>query len=315
MDKPHVLASVIILTKNGEAYLRALLGALAAQKLESGFETVVIDSGSTDCTLDIVSEFPSVRLHAIPPEEFGHGKTRNLGARLAQGEILVYIPQDATPVGDDWLEKLLRPFASHAVAGVYARQLPRAEANAMEKFFLGEAYPASPAIRSLAPGELPMLANCFFSTVSGAVRASVRAQHPFREDIIMSEDQAWAADVLRSGHVLAYAPDACVLHSHPYSVADVFRRNFDSGYSIRQIFDGRTGIPASRALLRLAKAAGHVLRTGSVCDRLRFLPYEAARHAGFLLGVHAERLPLFLRKRFSSLRYFWEPRGGNGNEA
>lgn len=308
-------ASVIILTKNGELYLRALLAALASQKLAGGFETIVIDSGSTDGTLGIVAEFPAVRLHAIPPEEFGHGKTRNLGARLAQGEILVYIPQDATPVGDDWLEKLLRRFADRAVAGVYARQLPRAEANAMEKFFLHETYPASPASRSLAPGELPTLANCFFSTVSGAVRASVWERHPFREDIIMSEDQAWAADVLQSGHVIAYEPCACVLHSHHYGVADVFRRNFDSGYSIRQIFFGRTGISISCALLRLARETGYVLRAGSVCDWLKFLPYEAARHAGFMMGMHAERLPLPVRKRFSSLRYFWDQAAGNRNEA
>lgn len=306
MNENRTLASVIILAKNGEKYLRSLLDALDGQVLEGECEIIVIDSGSVDGTLRIVAEFAGVRLYRIPPEEFGHGRTRNYGASLARGEFLVYIPQDATPIGRHWLESLLRPFGNPKVAGVYARQIPRPEANAMERFFLGETYPAEPETKSLAQSERPTLARCFFSTVSGAVRASVWAQHRFREDIIMSEDQAWAAEVMPAGHAIAYESDACVLHSHQYSIADVFRRNFDSGYSIRQIFSGETGIPFERVLSRLARETVAVLRAGSAADKLRFVPYEVARHAGFALGVHAERLPVSLRKKLSSLRYFWD---------
>lgn len=303
--EPAVLASIIILTKNGDCYLRSLLDGLANQSLAGHAEVILIDSGSQDDTLRIVSEYPEVRLHEIPPEEFGHGKTRNLGARLARGEFLVYIPQDATPVGRDWLEKLLRPFADSNVAGVYSRQVPRPEANVMEKFFLGETYSSRPEVRSLAQGVEASLARCFFSTVSGAVRASVWRSHPFRDEVIMSEDQAWAADVMQSGFAIVYEPDSKVLHSHQYGIADVFRRNFDSGYSIKQIFAGKTGISFQHVISRLAREAKFVLRQGSIGDWLSFIPYEAARHVGFVLGVHAEKLPVSMRRRFSSLRYFW----------
>lgn len=306
MDEHGVLASVVILTKNGERYLHSLLDALFGQKLNGRFEVIVIDSGSRDRTLTIVAEYPDAWLYEILPEEFGHGKTRNLGAELAHGEFLVYIPQDATPVGHDWLEKLLRPFENPAVAGAYARQVPRSDANAMEKFFLGDAYSSTPETRSLASGEDASLARCFFSTVSGAIRASIWACHPFREDIIMSEDQAWANEIMRAGHAVAYAPDSCVLHSHQYGIADVFRRNFDSGYSIKQIYAGRTGIPPWHLITKLMREAVFVLRVGEIGDWLKFLPYEASRYMGFMLGLHAERLPVSMRKRFSSLRYFWE---------
>ncbi|MEW6132015.1 MAG: glycosyltransferase family A protein [Pseudomonadota bacterium] len=306
MNDSRMLASVIILAKNGEKYLFSLLKALDQQVLEGGYEVIVIDSGSVDGTLRVVAEFAGVRLYRIPPEDFGHGRTRNYGASLAQGEFLVYIPQDATPIGRRWLESLLRPFVNPNVAGVYARQIPRPEANAMERFFLGETYPAEPETKSLDQGERPTLARCFFSTVSGAVRASVWAQHRFREDIIMSEDQAWAAQVMAAGQAIAYEPDACVLHSHQYGIVDVFRRNFDSGYSIRQIFSGETGIPFRQVLARLGRESAEVMRSGSMADKLRFVPYEVARHAGFALGVHAEWLPLALRRKLSSLRYFWD---------
>lgn len=300
-----VVASIIILTKNGERYLRSLLDGLLAQSLAKQVEIILIDSGSTDGTLRIVADYPEVRLYEIPPEEFGHGKTRNLGARLARGEFLVYIPQDATPIGLDWLDTLLHPFANPAVAGTYAEQVPRPDASAMERFFLLDTYHPNPEIKSLAPGEEASLARCFFSTVSGAIRASIWASHPFREDIIMSEDQAWAKEVMLAGYSIAYEPRACVLHSHQYGIVDIFRRNFDSGYSIHQIHADKTGIPVWHALARLVKEVAFILRSGRAIDLLRFLPYETARHAGFLLGLRADKLPASIRKKCSNLRYFW----------
>lgn len=310
MHEQNMLASIIILTKNGEQYLRSLLDALGTQIIVGRYEVIVIDSGSKDGTLDIVHEYPEVCLHQILPEEFGHGRTRNLGARLARGEFLVYIPQDATPASRDWLGNLLRPFADPTVAGSYARQLPRPEANAMEKFFLGEAYPSIPETKSLAHGEPASLARCFFSTVSGAIRATVWLKHPFRDDIIMSEDQAWAVDVMQAGHRIAYEPKACVVHSHQYGVAGVFRRNFDSGYSIRQIYSDKTGIPLTQLVRKLSREAAFVIRIGKIADWIKFIPYEVARHAGFMAGMHADSLPMSMRKSLSSLRYYWESESG-----
>jgi rhamnosyltransferase len=303
-----IMASVIVLTKNGEQYLRSLLEGLYCQKGIDRAEVIVIDSGSLDNTLKIVEDFPAIRLVEIPSHEFGHGKTRNLGARLARGEYLVYLPQDATPMGIEWLANLLRPFDNPKVAGVFGRQVAHADASLMERFFLSRTYHERPEVRGLSEGEEVSLAKCFFSTVSGAIRASTWARHAFREDIIMSEDQAWASEVMRDGHSIAYEPTARVLHSHQYGIADIFRRNFDSGYSIWQIFRGATGINPTTALANLASEAIFVARRGSAMDWLMFLPYEMARHAGFWLGLRADRLPGRLNRVCSNLKYFWEQR-------
>ncbi|MEW6689362.1 MAG: glycosyltransferase family 2 protein [Pseudomonadota bacterium] len=300
-----ILASIILLTKNGEKHLRSVLDGLYRQRIAAAAEVIVIDSGSADATLEIVSAYPA-RLTRIRPEEFGHGRTRNLGARLARGRFLVYLPQDATPVGEDWLRALLAPFEDPAVAGVYGRQVPRPEASAMEQFFLLRTYPAQPEMRALGRGEDASLARCFFSTVGGAIRASLWRRHPFDESVIMSEDQAWARDVMLAGHAIAYQPAAELLHSHDYGIASVFRRNFDSGYSIRQIFSGRTGISLRQGVRSLAQEAVFVLREGVFADALRFPLYEGARHLGFWLGMHAERLPVRLRKACGNLGYFWD---------
>ena len=306
-----ILVSIILLTKNGEKHIRSVLEGLYRQRMIDRAEVLMIDSGSSDATLTIAASFP-VQLTRIAPEEFGHGRTRNLGARLARGEFLVFLPQDATPVGASWLETLLRPFDDPAVAGVYGRQVARADASAMETHFLRTTYPAQPEVKRLDRTRGVSLAQCFFSTVGGAIRASLWKAHPFDESVIMSEDQAWSKQILLAGHAIVYQPEAEMLHSHGYGIADVFRRNFDSGFSVRQIFAGKTGISFAQALGHLAREATFVLRSGRPGDVLRFPFYESARHLGFWLGMNAEMLPLRMRKACGNLGYFWDRAPGAG---
>jgi len=91
--------SIIIPVKNGISTIEACLSEIFKQTLISDTEVIIIDSGSTDSTLEIVKKYPII-LHQIPPEEFGHGKTRNLGVSIAKGEFVVMTVQDARPSSD-----------------------------------------------------------------------------------------------------------------------------------------------------------------------------------------------------------------------
>ena len=104
-------ASVVILTYNGEQHIDEILASLTTQRFDGTYEILVIDSGSTDSTLDLIAKYPSVRLVQIPNSEFGHGKTRNLGAHLAKGRIVAYLTHDATPASNRWLHEITAPFA------------------------------------------------------------------------------------------------------------------------------------------------------------------------------------------------------------
>jgi rhamnosyltransferase len=176
----------------------------------------------------------------------------------------------------------------------------------MEKSFLLNTYTQQYGVKTLGRTEDISLSRCFFSTVGGVIRASLWKDHPFREDVIMSEDQAWSKEVMETGHSIVYQPAAELLHSHQYGIVDVFRRNFDSGYSIHQIFSGKTGISVTQSLSRLAHEAAFVLCTGRLKDIFRFPLYECARHFGFWMGMRAEMLPMRLRKALGNLDYFWQ---------
>jgi len=130
----EIEVSIIIPTKDGATHLEKVLEMIYAQAHEQPFEVIVIDSGSTDGTLDIVKRYPA-RLVEIRPEDFGHGKTRNLGAELAEGKYLVFVTQDAIPATNRWLYSLLRNLELPEVAGVYGRQVPMEDTNPMESFF------------------------------------------------------------------------------------------------------------------------------------------------------------------------------------
>lgn len=213
-----VKATVAILTLNGEEYLDELLRACRAQRTTDPFEILVIDSGSVDATSSIVRRHDSVRLVEIPNTEFGHGRTRNLANRLSEGEVVVFLTQDATPASTEWLEELLQPFSDPNVAGVFGRQIPRPDCCPAVQRSLVETFDRPPAQ--------------FFSNVNSAIRSSALDKVPF-QDVEYAEDLAFARDAAAVGYRTVYAPRAAVWHSHNLRIADYFRRMYDEAKGVR----------------------------------------------------------------------------------
>ena len=85
--------SIVIPTKNGGELLDKVLAKVFAQKTQYEYEVICVDSGSTDETVDIIKKYPC-QLYEIPPQEFGHGKTRNYGAEKGTGEYIVFFQED-----------------------------------------------------------------------------------------------------------------------------------------------------------------------------------------------------------------------------
>jgi rhamnosyltransferase len=98
-------ASIILLTLNAGEKFRKVLKAVFNQTYNN-FEVIIIDSSSIDNTLEYAKRYP-IEIFKIPRNDFGHGKTRNLGAKLARGRYLVYLTQDGIPANNNWLANLL----------------------------------------------------------------------------------------------------------------------------------------------------------------------------------------------------------------
>jgi rhamnosyltransferase len=300
--------SLVIPVKDGGTDLVRCLDAIGRQRIDETVEVVVIDSGSRDGSGERARSL-GARVHTIAPEEFHHGRTRNLGARIASGETLVFTSQDAYAADEFWLARLTAPLGEDAnIAGVYGRQLPHANATPPEQYFLDFLYGPGPRVQRLRNGDELTFHTTLFSNVNSAMPRALWDAYPFAEDIVMSEDQEWSRRVLRAGLGLVYEPNAAVYHSHVYSVAGSMRRFFDSGVSAEHSYvDGS----ASRAALRRAGAryATGELRWLWTTGQRRWIPYaavyEAAKFAGLQLGRRHRLLPVTLKKRMSAYPGYW----------
>ncbi len=305
--------SIILLTKNGETYLEEVLGKLFTQEIEEEVEVIVIDSGSTDHTQQILSKFP-IRLEEIPPATFNHGETRNLGAELSSGKYLVYLTQDATPFNEKWLVRLVSSLREDPlVAGAFSSQHPRDQCHLMEKRQILQTELVSGKTRRVntAKGNPEYEKNRYpfiwFSNTSSCIRRKIWEQFPFAR-LDFAEDQDWAQRVLEAGYKTVYVPDSIVIHSHHYRPIRNFRRHFEHARAMKEIF-GKEEFPQFKNMFHATRESVaadfkfYQLEEGKQWGFIRwFFPslfWYLAAFTGLWLGTHVDKIPLKIRKRVS----------------
>lgn len=204
-------------------------------------EIIVIDSGSTDRTAEILKNYP-VQVYSIPAATFNHGATRNYGAGLCKGEYIVMTVQDAEATDEYWLEKLLEGFVSEKVAGVCGQQVVRhdADKNPVE-WFRPQSEPAMRQYSFTTPGEFESLNGmakkkiCSWDNVTAMYRAAFLKEVPFQA-VSFAEDALWAKDALLAGYTIVYNPAASVYHYHIEHKDFTFRRSFTVFYHRYKFF-------------------------------------------------------------------------------
>lgn len=232
--------TIAILSFNGEEFMDELLTAVTAQNSPLEKEILVIDSGSTDRTVEIVKKHTDVRLHEISNTEFGHGKTRNLAVSLARGDFVVFLTQDAVPSHLGWLDSMIEPFGiNEKVAAVFGKQIPRPHCFVTLKREVDQVFKSFGDDGSIALQRKNKLTNQlsitnnYFSDVNSAVRKSTLEKIPF-QDVDYAEDQALGIDLLEAGYFKAYTPLGSVFHSHDYPLRKYSKRKFDEYVGLRE---------------------------------------------------------------------------------
>ncbi len=295
-----VSASVVVPVRDGERYLEELLAALADQG--SGLEVLVIDSGSRDRSREIARS-AGVEVLEIAPEEFGHGRTRNLGAEATSGELICFLTQDATP-RSGWLAAYREAFAlAEGVGAAYGPHLPRPDttpmiARELVEFFA--AFGAEPVVQEAG-------GPSFLSNVNAAYARACWAELRFR-DVAYSEDQAFGADLLAAGWKKVYHPGAAVLHAHDYAPTEFMRRYFDEYRGLRETIGHVEPIGLRSGARDVRRLVGGDLRWMSErgygrAARARWGGRAVVHHGGrkvfSALGSRAGTLPPALQRRLS----------------
>jgi rhamnosyltransferase len=198
--------SVVIRAKNEAGFIGEALAAIYDPAALRPRQVIVVDSGSTDGTQALVQATPAM-LVRIQPHEFTYGFALNLGVAHTDSDVVATLSAHSLPANPDWLRALIEPFSQPRVAGVYGRQLPRANATVLE--LLGMRLTGLLSDKPKLLDHKPL-----FSNANGAFRRALWLEHPFDEQVGGAEDIAWVRTMQERGYLIAYQPTAVVYHSH-----------------------------------------------------------------------------------------------------
>ncbi|MGF6174848.1 glycosyltransferase family 2 protein [Ensifer sp. 4252] len=309
--------AVVIPAKNAMRFLPKVLDKVLGQRTPWPFEVIVIDSGSKDGTIEYLRKLKGIRLVEIASNEFGHGRTRNLGVQLADAEFVAFLTHDAEPFDENWLANLVMVAEQDpAIAGVFGRHIAYPTAspftkNDMDRHF--EGFLAHPLIVSRDLDRVRYESDegwrqflHFYSDNNSLMRKSVWETLPY-PDVEFAEDQIWARNIIELGYRKAYAPDAVVFHSHDYGFAEQLRRAFDESRNFTEYFGYKLSPSPLKSVKNAVEFAIQAFRQEldgrygrvTLAHRLKRAGQRAALVAGHCLGTNHKRLPYFVSSRLS----------------
>jgi O-antigen biosynthesis protein len=210
--------SIIVPTKNAGPEIRLLIRKLRAQEGILEPEIILVDSGSTDRTLEIAT-WEGVQIVHLAPERFTHSYARNLGAERAKGEYLLFMVQDALPLTSHWIWELVMALETDNLVGVSCAEYPRSDSDLFYQFLIHNQneVPGLNRDRVMAWDEscssyLGLRANAQLSDIAALLRRNVFERYRYQTDY--AEDLDLGIRLIRDGHKLGFLYNTRVLHSH-----------------------------------------------------------------------------------------------------
>lgn len=221
-----MVISVVIRTYNESKHLGALLQRIHGQRLaDHTVEIVVVDSGSSDSTVEI-AQMHGTRVVNILKSEFTFGRSLNIGCEHALGDVLVFISGHCIPANESWLQNLVGPILDGRAAYSYGRQIGDestlySEHQLFKKYFPGE---------SKIPQE-----GFFVNNANSAIAASVWRRFRFNEQLTGLEDMDMGKRIVAGGFHVAYCADSSVFHLHSESWRQIKLRYEREAIALREI--------------------------------------------------------------------------------
>lgn len=195
-------------------------------KQTANIKTVlVIDSSSTDDTISI-AENAGFSVKIIKPEEFGHGKTRQMALEMTSTEVVCYLTQDALLKDETSIEKLVTfLLQDNSIGAVYGRQLPYDHTGPLGSFVRVFNYREESFINQFSDRKTKGIKTAFLSDSFSAYKKSVLQKiggFPLYSNF--GEDSYVAGKMLMAGYKTGYCAEAVVYHAHDHSLKEEWNR-------------------------------------------------------------------------------------------
>lgn len=306
LDTQLARVGVVVPTYNAEEYWSDFRERLDEQGL-SPDQVVIIDSSSHDQTRAL-ARYAGYKVICIPEQEFNHGATRRAACDyIPWAERIVFMTQDAVLASESSLYNLCRALDDPSVGAAYGRQLPREDADPIERHARLFNYPRVSRTNTFASSKEFGFKAAFFSNSFAVYRRSALEEvGSFPSNVIVSEEVTVAARMLLAGWKTEYVADATVIHSHPLSLRQEFSRYFDIGVHHsreRWILDA-FGSVSGEGRRYVVDELIYLWR-----ERPSWIPYAlgrmASKYIAYKLGRNERFMPLAVRKAISAQPKFW----------
>lgn len=300
----------VVPTYNGREDLSRLLDSLDEQ--DGQFDVFVVDSSSNDGTYELAcSRIKNVI--SIPSSQFNHGGTRQMMVSLhPEYDVYVFLTQDAYLADKNAIVKLIEPFKEKSVGAVCGRQLPHADASPLAAHARLFNYPKESLVKSIDDASRLGVKAAFISNSFAAYRReALVAVGGFPKHVILSEDMYVAAKMLLSGWKVAYEGMACCHHSHNYTIMEEFRRYFDIGvFFAQELWIKQRFGSAGGEGLRFVKSEICFVGFWRPMWLLNSIVRSGCKLLAYKLGQKEGVLPMWLKRRLSMHRRFWQAESG-----
>lgn len=303
----NINISIIIPTFNGgDLWMNA---AKKINDYNDNYRIVTIDSSSSDKTIDVINDF-SFELHNIAINEFNHGGTRNLAAKIcSDSEYIIFLTQDAILYDESAIKNILQPFfLDKKIAAVCGRQIPHDNANPIAQHARIFNYPSESKIRDILDIPQDGIKVAFMSNSFSAYRTDVFFKlGGFPANTILAEDMYLAARIILAGYKIAYTAEAKVKHSHNYTPWQELKRYFDIGVFhaqepwIKKHFGNVKG-EGKKFLLSEFK---YLIRHSPLFLPMSFIQ-NIFKLIGYKLGLKYNFLSVSMRRKISMHNRYWK---------
>lgn len=246
--------SVIIPAYNGGSSLTALVGMLSRQVGCGDIEIIVVDSGSTDGTLETM-KWLGVKVIEIAKEEFSHSYARNLGAENASGDVLLFMTQDAMPEDEYWIYKMLQVMHKYDVVAITPMEQENQTGDLKYKVdswyhakYLGVlngdricTCPQNNDLHSIRK-------NAQLSDTACLIKKEVFDRYLYRGDY--AEDLDLGMRLIRDQYQIALLSSVRVIHSHSRSSGYYLRRALVDNNALNKLFSDFSPVNRFKETLR-----------------------------------------------------------------
>lgn len=285
---------------------------IEAVKKQKGteFKVLVIDSGSSDDTVPKAQQ-AGFEILEIPNFKFNHGGTRNLGVDHLREEVdfFVFLTQDAILSDPYSIKNILKDFENPKIGAVCGRQLPHNGAKPIEVHARLFNYPEQSRVRSKLDIKQLGIKTAFMSNSFAAYRGiAFDDVQGFPTDTIFAEDMSIAAKMILKGWKVSYNAEACVYHSHSYSLVAEFQRYFDVGvfYSRECWISEQFGEASGEGLKFVLSEIKYLLKSGSFYLVPEAILRTITKYIAFKLGRMERFLSKGLKRKWSMNKNYWQ---------